>query len=220
MSAHHLQLTDTLIEYVRTVSSPEPDYLTRLRAETAQDPLAVMQITPEVGNFLGMLVRLIGAKRCIEVGVFTGYSSLSVARALPADGRIIACDVSEAWTAMARRYWRESGLERQIELRLAPALETLDSLIAQGESGKFDFAFIDADKANYLAYYDRLMRLVRAGGLIVTDNVLWSGRVADPGNQDVDTAAIRNFNARLHSDPRVHVCLLPIGDGVTLAFKK
>lgn len=220
MSAQHLQINDALIEYVRASSSPEPDYIAKLRHETAQDPAARMQITPELGNFLGILIRILGARRCIEVGVFTGYSSLSVARALPDDGHLIACDVSENWTTVARRYWREAGLEKKIDLRLAPALETLDGLLAQGEAGKFDFGFIDADKANYLAYFERLMQLLRPGGLLVVDNVLWHGRVVDPRQNDIDTAAIRTFNAKLRSDPRVHLCLLPLGDGITLALKK
>ena len=194
--------------------------MVRLREETAQLPAGRMQITPEVGNLLGMFIRLLGAKRCIEVGVFTGYSSLSVARALPPDGQIIACDVSEQWTSIARRYWAESGLDKKIDLRLAPALETLDALLAAGEPGHFDFAFIDADKANYSGYYDRLMRLIRPGGLIVIDNVLWYGRVIDSRENDIDTVAIRAFNAKLRADPRVEVAMLPIGDGLTVAFKK
>jgi len=169
MSSQHLQISDTLVDYIRAVSSPEPGFMVRLREETAKDPAGRMQISPELGNLLSLLVRLLGARRCIEVGVFTGYSSLSVARALPEDGRIIACDVSESWTAIARRYWREAGVESKIDLRLAPALETLDALIARGETGKFDFGFIDADKANYGAYYERLMRLIRPGGLIAID---------------------------------------------------
>src|SRR5262249_33093961 len=143
-----------------------------------------------------------------------------VARALPEDGQIIACDVSEQWTSIARRYWKEAGLENKIDLRLAPALDTLDGLISQGEAGKFDFAFIDADKANYLGYYERCMVLVRSGGLIAIDNVLWHGRVIDSRENDIDTVAIRSFNAKLGSDPRVSICMLPIGDGVTLAYKK
>ncbi len=194
--------------------------MVRLREETAQLPAGRMQITPEVGNLLGMFVRLLSAKRCIEVGVFTGYSSLCVARALPPDGQIIACDVSEQWTAVALRYWAECGLDKKIDLRLAPALETLDALLAAGELGAFDFAFIDADKANYSGYYDRLMRLIRPGGLIVVDNVLWYGRVIDSRENDIDTIAIRAFNAKLRADPRIEVAMLPIGDGLTLAFKK
>lgn len=220
MSAQHLQINDALIEYARKASSPESDVMVRLREETAQLPAGRMQITPEVGNLLGMFVRLLGAKRCLEVGVFTGYSTLSVARALPPEGQIIACDVSELWTTVARRYWAESGLDKKIDLRLAPALETLDALLADGEKGRFDFAFIDADKANYSGYYDRLIRLIRPGGLIVIDNVLWYGRVIDSRENDIDTVAIRAFNAKLRADPRIEVAMLPIGDGLTLAFKK
>ena len=220
MSAQHLQIDDALLDYIRSASSPEPDYLMRLREETERDSAGRMQISPELGNLLGILVRMVNARRCIEVGVFTGYSSLSVARALPEDGRLIACDVSEPWTAIARRYWREAGLEGKIDLRLGPALDTLDGLIAKGESEKFDFGFIDADKANYSAYFDRLMQLIRPGGLIVTDNVLWHGRVVDSRENDIDTVAIRAFNAKLRADPRVYISLLPVGDGVTLALKK
>ena len=220
MSAQHLQVTDALIEYVRSVSSPEPAYMVRLRQETALDSAGRMQITPEQGLLLGMLVKMSGARRCIEVGVFTGYSSLSVARALPPDGQLIACDVSETWTAIARRYWREAGLDDKIDLRLAPAVDTLQALIAGGEAGKFDFAFIDADKANYAAYYDLLMTLVRPGGLLAIDNVLWYGRVIDSRENDIDTVAIRNLNAKLAADSRIHLCMLPIGDGLTLALKK
>ena len=220
MSAQHLQVTDALIEYVRSVSSPEPEFMVRLRRETALDSAGRMQITPEQGLLLGMLVRVSGARRCIEVGVFTGYSALSVARALPADGQLIACDISETWTVIARKYWREAGLESKIDLRLGPALETLQALLAGGEAGKFDFAFIDADKANYAAYYDLLMTLIRPGGLIAIDNVLWYGRVIDSRENDIDTAAIRSLNAKLAADPRIHLCMLPIGDGLTLALKK
>lgn len=220
MSAEHIQLTDTLVDYIRSVSSPEPAYLKRLREETAKDPLARMQITPEQGHVMGMLVRMLNARRCIEVGVFTGYSSLCVAAALPADGQLICCDVSEEWTAVARRYWKEAGLEKKIDLRLAPAVETLDALLAAGEAGKFDFVFIDADKANYTHYYDRAYQLVRRGGVIATDNVLWHGKVIDPAANDIDTVAIRAYNAKLRDDARVHVCMIPMGDGLTLAIKK
>jgi predicted O-methyltransferase YrrM len=220
MSAQHLQLDDLLVGYVRAVSPPEPEFLRRLREETERDPAAIMQITPEQGIFMGMLVRLIGARRCIEVGVFTGYSSISIALALPAGGRLLACDVSETWTAVARRYWREAGVEEKIELRLAPAQQTLDALISSGESGSYDFAFIDADKVNYAAYYERLLRLIRPGGLIAVDNVLWHGKVIDRSKHDPDTLAIREFNVKLQADDRIHMCLLPIGDGLTLALKK
>ncbi len=220
MSAEHIQLSDSLVNYIRSVSSPEPAYLKRLREETAKDPLARMQITPEQGHVMGMLVRILQARRCIEVGVFTGYSSLCVAAALPDDGQLIACDVSETWTAVARRYWKEANLEKKIDLRLAPAVETLDALLAAGQAGQFDFVFIDADKANYANYYDRAFQLIRRGGLIATDNVLWHGKVIDPSANDIDTVAIRSYNAKLRDDPRVDVCMIPMGDGLTLAFKK
>ncbi|MFN7920995.1 MAG: class I SAM-dependent methyltransferase [Bryobacteraceae bacterium] len=220
MSSTHLPVTDALAAYIRASSQPEPELLQRLRAETALDPLAIMQISPDQGAFLSLLVRLINARRTLEVGVFTGYSSTCVAMALPAEGRIIACDVSEQWTSIARKYWREAGVENKIDLRLAPALETLDALIAEGQSGTFDFAFIDADKQNYSNYFDRALELLRPGGLIAVDNVLWHGRVLDLADQDPETEGIRAFNRKAALDPRVHLSMVPIGDGVTLALKK
>ncbi len=183
-------------------------------------PMAVMQIAPEQGQFMALRVELIGAERTLELGVFTGYSSLAVALALPADGRIVACDVSEAWTAIARRYWDEAGVAHKIELRLAPAIETLDSLIAAGEAGAYDFAFIDAEKTEYADYYERVLELVRPGGLVAIDNVLWNGRVADPESNDDDTNAIRAFNNMLKGDERVTLSMVPIADGLTLARKR
>lgn len=220
MSNRSISLTDSLYQYLLEVSLREPDLLLRLREETAADPSARMQISPEQGQFMALLARLTGARRCIEIGVFTGYSSLCVATALPEDGRIVACDVSEHWTSIARRYWAEAGVAGKIDLRLAPAVETLDALIAGGEAGSYDFAFIDADKEGYLAYYERALVLLRAGGLVVADNTLWSGRVADPEVADEDTVAIRHFNEHLHRDARVDLSLVPIGDGLTLARKK
>jgi caffeoyl-CoA O-methyltransferase len=176
MSRRSIVLTDALYEYLLSVSLREPELLARLRQETALQEMSRMQISPEQGQFMFLLLRLIGARRCLEIGVFTGYSSLVSALALPADGRIVACDISEEWTAIARRYWREAGVEPKIDLRIAPALETLDGLIEAGEAGRFDFAFIDADKESYLAYYERVLRLLRPGGLLAVDNVLWSGR--------------------------------------------
>jgi caffeoyl-CoA O-methyltransferase len=169
---------------------------------------------------MALLVKLMGAKRCLEVGVFTGYSSLAVALALPPEGRLIACDVSEEWTAIARRYWKKAGVEARIDLRLGAALATLDALLAQGEAGRFDFAFIDADKGNYLAYYERCLALLRPRGLIVADNTLWSGDVANPANEKGDTVSLRRFNEALHRDDRVDIAMLPLGDGVTLAVKR
>jgi caffeoyl-CoA O-methyltransferase len=220
MSRRSISLTDSLYEYLLSVSLREPDLLRQLREETATDPSARMQISPEQGQFMALLARLMGARRCLEIGVFTGYSSLAVALALPDDGRILACDVSERWTAVARRYWAAAGVAHKIELRLATALETLDRLTGSGASGTFDFAFIDADKENYLGYYERVLGLLRPGGLIVVDNTLWSGRVADPENVEADTVAMRHFNERLHRDERVDLSLVPIGDGLTLARKR
>jgi len=220
MSAKHLELSGELWDYVRGMSLREPDVLRRLREETAPLPLARMQISPEQGQFMGILMRLLGARTTIEVGVFTGYSSISVAMALPDGGKIIACDVSEEWTSIARRYWREAGVAPKIDLRLRPALETLDELLTEGRAGAFDFAFIDADKSNYSNYYERCFELVRPGGLIAIDNVLWHGDVVNPAKQDEDTQAIRAFNERVSHDDRVWVSMLPISDGLTLAMKK
>ena len=220
MSNRTISLTDSLHEYLLEVSLREADLLRRLREETAADPLARMQISPEQGQFMALLARLTGARRCIEVGVFTGYSSICVASALPADGRIVACDVSEHWTSIARRYWVEAGVARKIDLRLAPALETLDALAAAGEAGTYDFVFVDADKTEYVAYYERALVLLRPGGLVVVDNTLWSGRVADPEVADEDTVALRHFNEHLHRDARIDLSLVPIGDGLTLARKR
>jgi O-methyltransferase len=216
----NVQVNDTLYRYILDHSLREPAVLAELRAETAQLPMAGMQIGPEQGQLMGLMARLTGARRCIEVGVFTGYSSLAVALALPPDGRIVACDVSEEWTAIARRYWKKAGVEARIDLRLAPAVETLDGLIAAGEAGRYDMAFIDADKGGYLAYYERCLALLRTGGLIMVDNTLWSGDVADPGNTKPDTVSLRAFNEALHRDERIDLALLPIGDGVTFARKR
>ena len=220
MARTTLGLDDRLYDYYLRVSLREADVLRRLREETAGLPEGQMQIAPEQGQFMALLVELIGARRTIEVGVFTGYSSLAVALALPADGHIVACDVSEAWTAIARRYWDEAGVAHKIELRLAPAIETLDSLIAAGEAGAYDFAFIDAEKTEYADYYERVLELVRPGGLVAIDNVLWGGRVADPDTNDDDTNAIRAFNEALKGDERVTLSMVPIADGLTLARKR
>ncbi len=215
-----LGLDDRLYDYLLGVSLREPEVLARLRAETAELSGAIMQIAPEQGQFMRLLAELIGARRAIEVGVFTGYSSLSVALAMPADGRLVACDVSEEWTAIARRYWAEAGVAERIDLRIAPAIETLDDLIAAGETETFDLAFIDAEKSEYADYYERILALLRPGGLLLVDNVLWSGKVADPAVDDASTRALRAFNAMLHRDERVSLSLLPIADGVTLARKR
>lgn len=213
-------LPDQLHEYLRSVSDREPPLLRKLREETARLPDAGMQISPEQGQFMGLLAHLMGARRALEIGVFTGYSSLAVALALPDDGRIVACDVSEEYTAIARRYWKEAGVDRKIDLRLRPALETLRELMEQGQSGLFDLAFIDADKTNYRNYYESVLQLLRPGGLILIDNVLWDGDVIDAQKTDADTAAIRDFNQRLLSDERVFISMISLGDGVTLALKR
>ena len=185
-----------------------------LRDETAALPAGGMQIGPDQGQLLGFLVKLLGARRALEIGTFTGYSALSVAQALPADGKLVCCDVSDEWTSIGRRYWREAGVAERIELRIAPALDTLAALESQGE--RFDLAFIDADKENYDRYYEACLRLVRPGGLIAIDNVLWSGAVADPANSSASTLALKALNDKISADSRVDFCLLPIGDGVTL----
>ena len=218
--ARNVQLTEPLYRYILEHSLRDSDVLRALREETARLPQAGMQVGPEQGQFLALLARLVGARRCLEIGVFTGYSALAVAAALPPGGKLVACDVSEDWTSIARRYWRQAGVEERIDLRLGRATRTLDRLIAEGEAGRFDFAFIDADKASYLAYYERCLTLLRPGGLLAADNTLWSGAVADPANQEEDTVAIRAFNDALHRDARIDVALLPVGDGVTLARKR
>ena len=220
MSNRTLTLDDGLYDYLLRHSLREPEALARLRAETAAHPQVNMQIAPEQGQFMQMLVRLTDARRAIEVGVFTGYSSLAVALAMADDGYLLACDVSEEYTAIARRHWQAADVAYKIELVLAPARETLDARLAAGEAGTYDFAFIDADKTGYLGYYERLMRLIRPGGLIVVDNTLWSGGVANPANRDPDTVALREFNDRLLADPRIDLSLLPLGDGLTLARRR
>jgi len=220
MATGDLPINDDLLRYIEQVTLREPEILRRLREETSRHPYASMQISAEQGQFMALLIHLLSARRTLDIGVFTGYSSLSVALALPEDGRIIACDISDEWTSIARRYWREAGVERKIDLRLGPALKTLDDLIAQGQGGRFDFAFIDADKGNYANYYERALVLVRAGGLIAVDNVLWDGKVIDAKVKDADTRAIRAFNESLHHDERVWLSMLPLRDGLTLACKK
>jgi predicted O-methyltransferase YrrM len=220
MTRRPTELTDTLHEYLLANSLREPPILARLREETAKLPMANMQIGPEQGQFMRLLVELIGARRTIEVGTFTGYSALSVAMALPKDGKLIACDISEDYTTIARRYWAEAGLAERIDLRLAPALETLDGLLANGGARAYDFAFIDADKEGYDGYYERCLSLLRPGGLIAIDNVLWDGNVADESDQSPDTRAIRALNAKVHQDDRVSISLIPIGDGLMLARKR
>jgi len=220
MSNKTLGLSDRLYNYLLSVSLREPDVLQELRQETANHPMSQMQIAPEQGQFMALLVQLMGAKKTLEVGVFTGYSSLAIALALPPDGKIIACDVSEEYTAIARRYWEKAGVAHKIDLRIAPALETLDGLLTAGQTNSFDFAFIDADKSNYDHYYERSLQLIRPGGLIAIDNVLWSGDVADPAVTDNRTEKIRAFNQKLHQDQRIKLSLVPIADGLTLVIKQ
>jgi caffeoyl-CoA O-methyltransferase len=217
MSRRSIGLDDAVHQYLLDVSLREPDVLCRLREETASRENADMQIAPEQGQFMALLVRLIGAERTLEIGTFTGYSALVVALALPPHGRVTACEISEEYAAIARRWWQEGGVAEKIEMRLAPAAETLDRMLEEGLAGRFDFAFIDADKAGYVEYWERCLTLVRKGGLIVVDNVLWDGRVADPANDEEGTAAIRAFNAHAQGDDRVDLSLVPIGDGLTLA---
>jgi predicted O-methyltransferase YrrM len=213
-------LSDELAAYVVEYGAREPEILARLREETAALPQHRMQIAPEQGAFLALLVELLGARRCIEVGTFTGYSSTAVALALPPDGRLICCDVSEEWTSMASKYWGEAGVADKVDLRIGPAAETLDQLLGDGEGGAFDFAFVDADKTGYDGYYERLLRLVRPGGLIAFDNTLWGGRVLDEDSDEEDTRALQALNAKLAGDERITVCLLPVADGVTLALRR
>lgn len=220
MSVRTLNLDAKLYDYLLTVSVREPRVLAQLREETSRMSSAGMQISPEQGQLLRLLVELVGARRCLEVGVFTGYSSTCVALALPEGGKLIACDVNAEFTDVARRYWRLAGVDERIELRLAPAIATLDALLADGQAGTMDFAFIDADKENYLGYYERCLELLRAGGLLAIDNVLWGGSVSDSSNTSPSTQAIRALNERLGTDERVSISLVPIGDGLFLARKR
>jgi caffeoyl-CoA O-methyltransferase len=220
MSRRTLAVDDDLYRYLLEQSLREHPAQAALRAATAAHPHAGMQISPEQGQFMALLVKLLSARRALEIGVFTGYSALTVALALPDDGRLLACDISDEYTRVGRPYWEQAGVAGKIELRLAPAIETLDARLAAGESGQYDFAFVDADKTGYDAYYERCLKLLRPGGLIAIDNTLWSGKVAHPAAGDADTAALQALNAKLHEDARVDLSLLPIGDGLTLARKR
>ena len=211
---------DVVERYLAVEISRETPLQTRLREETSHLRFASMQIGADQGVLLAMLVRSLGARRAIEIGTFTGYSALAVASALPVDGKLICCDVSDEWTSIGRRYWQEAGVADRIELKLAPATATLGALIRDGGAGTFDFAFIDADKPNYDAYYESCLTLLRAGGIIALDNMLWSGKVADPNVHDADTDALRSLNAKIRDDARVDACLLTVGDGVMLAQKR
>ncbi|MDJ0772054.1 MAG: class I SAM-dependent methyltransferase [Mastigocoleus sp. MO_167.B18] len=219
MSIRTLGLGENLREYLLSVSLREPEILTLLRQETSLHQMGIMQISPEQGQFMALLVQLMGAKKTLEVGVFTGYSALVIALALPSDGKVIACDISEEYTSVACRYWQKAGVSHKIDLHVAPAVETLDKLLKAGEAETFDFVFIDADKSNYDNYYERALKLLRPGGLIAIDNVLWSGKVADPAIKDNRTKKIRALNQKLHQDERVNLSMVPIGDGLTLAMK-
>jgi caffeoyl-CoA O-methyltransferase len=220
MSTKTLNVDAKLYDYLLAVSVREPRVLAQLREETARLPNAGMQISPEQGALMQLLVETLGARRCLEVGVFTGYSSTAVALSLPADGRLIACDVSVEFTDVARRYWRLAGVEERIDLRLGPALDTLDALLASGHAATFDFAFIDADKDNYFNYYERCLELLRPGGLLAVDNVLWGGAVVDPADDRASTRAIRALNDIIRADARVTISLVPIGDGLFLVRKR
>jgi predicted O-methyltransferase YrrM len=211
---------DAVERYVAHEIAQETAIQRRLRAETATMPHAGMQIGADQGALLAMLAKLVGARRAIEIGTFTGYSALAVASALPPDGKLICCDVSEEWTSVGRRYWQEAGVADHIELRLAPATDTLAALLRAGSADSFDLAFIDADKTNYDAYYEACLKLVRGGGVIALDNMLWSGKVADPNVHDDDTDALRALNAKIRDDKRVDACLLTVGDGVMVARKR
>ncbi len=212
----HLPLSEQLDDYVRVVGTRETDEQRGLRAATAHRRNAMMQIGPDQGQTMAFLVRLTGARRALEIGTFTGYSALSVAAALPADGQLIACDVSDEYTSVGKPFWQKAGVAARIDLRLGPAIATLDALLAQGEAGRFDFAFIDADKSNYEGYYERCLVLVRKGSLIAVDNVLWSGAVIDAADTSADTEALRVLNRKIQADARVDMCMLTIGDGLTL----
>ncbi|MFO1055355.1 MAG: class I SAM-dependent methyltransferase [Dongiaceae bacterium] len=220
MANRTITLSDRLHDYYQRVSLREPDVLRALREETATLPLAVMQISPEQGQLMRLLIELTGTRRAIEVGTYTGYSALCVALAMGPEGRLIACDINPETTAVAQRYWRRAGVADRIDLRLAPALATLDQLLQAGGAGQFDFGFIDANKEDYDGYYERLLTLLRPGGLVAIDNVLWGGDVADPTKTDAETTAIRALNDKVHGDARVEISMIPIGDGLTLARKR
>jgi caffeoyl-CoA O-methyltransferase len=220
MTRQTTPLSDELYKYLIDVSLRDQEVLRALREETAGLPDATMQIGPEQGQFMGLLVELIGARNVLEIGTYTGYSALVMALQLPDEGRIVACDVSEEWTRIAQRYWAQAGVADKIDLRLAPAVETLESLLSEGRAGTFDFVFIDADKTNYDVYYELALTLLRPGGLIAVDNTLWDGKVADEDVDDPDTEAIRAFNLAVYADARVSLSLVPLGDGLTLARKR
>ena len=220
MSNQTISITDSIYKYLCENSLREDEVLSSLRAYTYRMQQRNMQISPEQGQFMQLLIKLMGAKNTIEIGVFTGYSSLCVALALPLDGKIIACDISTKYTDIAEKYWKDANVRDKIDLRIGPALDTLQKLIDKGLSNTFDFSFIDADKINYDNYYELSLKLLRPGGLIAIDNVLWSGDVVDERINDIDTESIRSLNKKIYIDKRVEISILPIGDGLTLALKK
>ena len=220
MSDNTINLSSSLYAYMLVNSLREPDILKELRTETHKSPLARMQISPEQGQFMRLLIEILGARKTLDIGTFTGYSALSVALSLPQDGQMIACDINSDWATVAKDFWHRAGVSHKIDLKLAPATQTLDSLLESGQANTFDFSFIDADKQNYNTYYEKSLALLRRGGLIAIDNVLWSGKVADPTINDRDTVIIRELNAKILVDDRVTMSMLPIGDGLTLVRKK
>lgn len=219
MSTSSIGLSDQLHQYLLSISAPADPLWQRLNDETLAAVGFNMQISREQAQFMTVLIQLTGTVKAIEIGTFTGYSALTIARALPENGQLVACDVSAEWTSIAQRYWQEAHVEEKIELKIAPALETMDNLISDGQTGTFDFAFIDADKSNYGNYYERCLTLLRPGGLVCVDNTLWGGAVANPQKNDADTVAIRELNQRMHEDDRVNSSLIPIGDGLHLGLK-
>jgi caffeoyl-CoA O-methyltransferase len=220
MAGKTITLTDTLYEYLLRVSGREPEVLKRLREETVRRPDANMQIAPEQGQFMGLLVKLMGARRALEVGTFTGYSAICIASQLPPDGQLIACDINASTASIARHYFAQAGVADRIDLRLGPAVQTLDAMIANGESGRIDFMFVDADKESNCLYLERGYQLLRRGGLLVFDNVLWGGLVADPRNREITTEGVRALNEALREDQRFDISLIPVADGITLALKR
>jgi predicted O-methyltransferase YrrM len=220
MSDTTLNLTPEVYNYLQHASLREPKVLQELRLQTHKMSMSQMQISPEQGQFMRLLIELLGAKKTLDIGVFTGYSALAVALSLPKDGKVIGCDINGEWTQLARKFWEAAGVSEKIDLRLAPAVETLQALLDDGQANTFDFAFIDADKMNYPIYYEKSLALVRQGGLVAIDNVLWSGDVANPNSTDNNTTVLRELNAKLLKDERVTLSMLPIGDGLTLALKR